>query len=287
MMRVGLSRLMNNLSAQDTPAPPALIARSCPLCDGHDFRELRYQRAPWRTAQCLKCDFVFMPEVPALEEVGTTFEWSQSFAHETKRRRKVSPLLSRIDEWTRIRTRLFGRRTPMHDVRRYLNSGRIIDLGCGNGSYLASAGEGFSLYGIDISPALTQEADQLFRAHGGYAICAPCAEGLQAFDAEFFDAAVLRSYLEHEPDPNGVLKSLFRALKPGGIAVVKVPNFASLNRHVRGEKWCGFRFPDHVNYFTPDTLRRMGEGHGYHVTIRWLDQLPTDDNVWAVLQRPA
>lgn len=278
---------MAHPASQATQAETVMLPRACPLCHGDQGRDLPYHRAPWRTVQCTACDFVYMPEVPALEEVGTTFEWSQSFAHETKRRRKASPILSRLDEWTRIRTRLFGRRTPMDDVRRFLTQGRIIDLGCGNGSYLASAGQGFSLYGIDISPALTQEADRLFRAHGGYAICAPCAQGLQEFEPEFFDAAVLRSYLEHEPDPNGVLKSLFRALKPGGIAVIKVPNYASLNRHIRREKWCGFRFPDHVNYFTPDTLRRMAEGHGYRVMIRWRDQLPTDDNVWAVLQRPA
>lgn len=262
-------------------------SRNCPLCDGLHAHRLSYQRDEWHLVQCVQCDFVYMPEIPALDEIGTTFEWSQSFAAEAARRRVVSPLLSRIDEWTRIRTRLFGRRTPIDDVKRYIAGGRILDLGCGNGSYLASAGQGFELYGIDISPALTQEADFLFRAHGGYAVCAPCSEGLSLFEPDFFDAAILRSYLEHEPDPRGVLDNLFWALRPEGIAIVKVPNYMSWNRRVRGPKWCGFRFPDHVNYFTPVTLRRMAEEIGYRVTMRWQDTLPTDDNLWAVLQRPA
>lgn len=260
--------------------------RPCPLCNQFGGHALPFGRDGWRTVQCDGCDFVYMPEVPELEEVGTTFEWSQSYAAETKRRRKRSPLISRLDQMTRVRTRMFGRRTPMQDVRRYMQSGRILDLGCGNGSYLAGAGAGFQLYGIDISPALTRDADALFRQSGGQAICAPCVNGLKQFDEGFFDAAVLRSYLEHEPEPGPVLEALFRTLKPGGIAVIKVPNYASWNRHFTGARWCGFRFPDHVNYFTPDTLRAMAEQHGYRVMIRWRDQLPTDDNVWAVLQRP-
>jgi hypothetical protein len=76
-------------------------------------------------------------------------------------------------------------------------------------------------------------------------------------------------------------------LRPNGVAVIKVPNYVSWNRYLRGPKWCGFRFPDHVNYFTPATLRQMAEDIGYRVIIRWQDRLPTDDNVWAVLQRPA
>jgi SAM-dependent methyltransferase len=228
-----------------------------------------------------------MPEVPDFADVATTFEWSASYAAEAARRKRVSPVLSRLDEWTRIRTRLFGRRNPMQDVRRHMRGGRVVDLGCGNGSYLAAAAPGYHLYGIDISPALARDADALFRQHGGHAVCAPCAEGLRQFGEGFFDAAILRSYLEHEPDPGGVLDSLFRALRPGGIAVVKVPNYASWNRRLRGARWCGFRFPDHVNYFTPESLRAMAGRHGYSVRMRLRDRLPTDDNLWAVLARPS
>lgn len=263
-----------------------VIFRVCPHCSAGDSRDLPFGRDTWRVVACSGCDFVYMPEVPDFSEMATTFEWSQSFAVEAARRRRRSPVLARLDQMTRVRTRLFGKRNPLDYVRRHISAGRIVDLGCGNGSYLASAGAGFSLFGIDISPPLVAHADTLFRDHGGAAVCAPCSEGLRQFEPDFFDAAILRSYLEHEPDPGAVLESLFGVLRPGGIAVVKVPNFASWNRQVRGKDWCGFRFPDHVNYFTPSSLRAMAEKHGYTVTMRALDRMPTDDNMWAVLQRP-
>ena len=85
-------------------------------------------------------------------------------------------------------------------------------------------------------------------------------EGLKSFAAGFFTAATLRSYLEHELHPRAVLTELHRTLAPGGVALVKVPNYASLNRRVTGRKWCGFRYPDHLNYFTPASLAPHGRG---------------------------
>ena len=141
-------------------------------------------------------------------------------------------------------------------------------------------------YGIEISTKLAKRADILFRNHGGYAINAPCTEGLEHFPEKYFDACVARSYLEHEAKPLEVLQGVCSVLKPSGVFVVKVPNYATVNRLVMGRKWCGFRYPDHLNYFTPASLRRMAEKTGFSVQYRWLDRLPTDDNMWAVLGRP-
>ncbi len=78
---------------------------------------------------------------------------------------------------------------------------------------------------------------------------------------------------------------LGRKLRKGGIAVIKVPNFGSVNRMVRGPKWCGIRLPDHVNYFTRDSLTKLADQAGFDIHFPFLLSLPTDDNVVAVLRR--
>jgi hypothetical protein len=83
-----------------------------------------------------------------------------------------------------------------------------------------------------------------------------------------------------------VLKALLPRLSPGGVALVKVPNYGSINRWVMGRRWCGFRFPDHLNYFTPARLRTMAEECGYRVEFGLAGRLPTSDNMHAVLTRP-
>ena len=69
--------------------------------------------------------------------------------------------------------------------------------------------------------------------------------------------------------------------------VIKVPNYASINRSVRGPKWAGFRWPDHVNYFTPSTLRKMADKAGFGIRRMGLaDRFPLSDSMYAVLSKP-
>lgn len=47
----------------------------------------------------------------------------------------------------------------------------------------------------------------------------------------------------------------------------------------------GFRFPDHVNYFTSRSLRSLAESVGYaYSRTNWLSAF--DDNIIAVLKKP-
>jgi hypothetical protein len=93
----------------------------------------------------------------------------------------------------------------------------------------------------------------------------------------------MTSYLEHEPNPRAVLEAGARVMKPGARLIVKVPNYASWNRAVRGARWCGLRFPDHVNYFTPGLLVRLLRESGFGIVrFDWRDRLPTSDSMWLV-----
>ncbi len=209
-------------------------------------------------------------------------DWDTTWAVEDKRRK--TKWIYRLDLLTRWRLKL-GKPSATSLIRRHVSGGRVLDLGCGNGN--REIAESFEPYGIEISAKSTKKADALFKGHGGYAINAPCVEGLEQFPAGFFDACFGRSYLEHEARPLDVIKGVFRVLKPGGVLVVKVPNYATLNRIVMGRKWCGFRYPDHLNYFTPRSLRSMAEKAGFMAHFRFVDRLPTDDNMWAALKKPS
>ena len=53
---------------------------------------------------------------------------------------------------------------------------------------------------------------------------------------------------------------------------------------MRGRRWCGYRWPDHVNYFTPRTLAATAERAGLAVTrMGLLDRSPLSDSLYAVL----
>jgi SAM-dependent methyltransferase len=260
------------------------ISRSCPCCGEAARRPLRWGKDGWETAQCLSCEFVYTTDAPGLVALAQDYEWSASFAAEGRARKARSPILARIDAATRWRTRIRVQTNPMDFIRPRLSRGAVLDVGCGNGNYLAAHAAGYRLHGIDISPPLAKAAHALFETTGGGAICAPATVALAAMAPRSIDAAILRSYLEHEAEPLPVLQRLREVLKPGGFAVVKVPNYASLNRIVMGRRWCGFRFPDHLNHFTPATLSAIAVRAGFETEWRWRDRLPTDDNMWCVMR---
>ena len=76
------------------------------------------------------------------------------------------------------------------------------------------------------------------RRAGGQAL----TDGLKTFP-DGFAAVMLRSYLEHERSRAPCWGELQRTPAPGGVAIIKVPNYASLNRRVTGRKWCGSAIP--------------------------------------------
>jgi hypothetical protein len=96
----------------------------------------------------------------------------------------------------------------------------------------------------------------------------------------------MRSYLEHEAQPRLILERAFLRLKPGGKILIRSPNYNSANCFIRGAAWCGFRFPDHVNYFTPATLAALARSLGYK--FRWTNWTSLfDDNLIVELVKPA
>ena len=76
----------------------------------------------------------------------------------------------------------------------------------------------------------------------GRAIYSPATKVLEEFGENKFSGAILRSYLEHEHEPFEVLKNLKFTLKNDACVIIKVPNYDSVNRKIRKEKWCGFHF---------------------------------------------
>lgn len=261
--------------------------RDCPLCGrNHDGIPLSgYSYGPWVIRDCPGCGFVYIGSAPHYEAQAEMIAWERTTKVEEQRRAEIRPISYKLSKWTRFRMHILPKRTMLGYIAARLSGGNIVDLGCGDGNAILAFPPSFTPFGIEISTEAAATADRAFRARGGYVVNAPCVEGLRQFPEGFFAAASLRSYLEHEADPLPVLNNLQHALAPGGFAVVKVPNYGSLNRRVMGSRWCGFRYPDHLNYFTPKTLSMMAAKVGFSTHFGLTGRLPTSDNMWAILTK--
>ena len=270
-----------------TPTTIRMRRRACPIC-GHANAETPagpYSRAPWVVIACSGCGFVHMRDVPETAELVETLAWEKTYAAEAVRRTREQPVIAWLDAKTRWRLGLFPRVEPVSIINDRAASGPVIDLGCGGGGHLRNLDRRFTPFGVEISRVLAERATEYVAGRGGHIVQDSAHVGLEGFPDGTFSGAMLRSYLEHDADAVAVLAVLARKMRPDGIAVVKVPNFGSLNRRVMRTNWCGIRLPDHVNYFTPASLAAMTAKAGFTATFPFLLSLPTDDNMIAILRR--
>jgi SAM-dependent methyltransferase len=270
------------LAAHATVASaPVPDARACPQCDSRETYSLpRYSTPDWRVVSCARCGFVYLANPPAYERLVDEFAWEKSRTEEIGRRRKARPVLMRLDRATRWRIGLLRRRGRADLYATLFKPGNVLDVGCGGGTQI---GTPFVPYGIEISRALYESAAALMEARGGKAVHGPAAEAIRTFPDHFFSGVVLSSVLEHEMQPKPLLREVARVLADDGAAFVRVPNFGSVNRVVNGGNWCGFRHPDHVNYFTLRSLMRMARDAGLKLRLLHPVRQPLDDNINGVL----
>jgi SAM-dependent methyltransferase len=256
--------------------------RPCPACGSDAATQLHaYSQGDWHVATCDDCDLTYLRNPVPYKALEEDFAWEKTY--EEKKGASggstgLSPTIRRLRKMLGLTHK--GQQAKMGT---WFNNGAVLDIGCGN---LNNVPEPMTPYGIELSRTLHAHAEKAMRARGGYCVHGAGAEAIWDFDANMFDGVVMHSYLEHEVDLMGVLRGVFRALKPGGAAFVRVPNFGSLNRHVIGPKWCGFRYPDHVTYFTLPTLRATAKRAGFTTNLVNRFGLLVDDNIKALLRKP-
>ena len=254
--------------------------RNCPACASENATvEAAYSPSPWLVASCDSCGFVYLRNPPGYEALKEDFAWEKTY-EEKKVASRGSTFFSPLAR--RIRNGLGMYRDKNLSYRRWFNDGYVLDIGCGLGGRIQPP---MTPFGIELSTSLHKISDEVMRARGGYCLFGAGAEAIREFEPEMFDGIIMFSYLEHESQVMDVLNGAYCALKPSGAVFIRVPNYGSLNRRVIGPNWCGFRYPDHVNYFTFQSLRDVAERAGFTTTlVNWIT-LTVDDNISVLLQK--
>ncbi|QVL33097.1 class I SAM-dependent methyltransferase [Telmatocola sphagniphila] len=140
-------------------------------------------------------------------------------------------------------------------------NGRLLDFGCGGGSFLARmADQGWKVEGVDFSEKTVEMIrDKLgLKVHHG---TLPHPE----LQPASFDVITMWHSLEHVHDPMEVLAEAYRLLAPEGRLLIAVPNIKSWQFKWFGKAWFALDLPRHLTHFCPKTLRLMLELNGFQV----------------------
>jgi 2-polyprenyl-3-methyl-5-hydroxy-6-metoxy-1,4-benzoquinol methylase len=222
----------------------------CPLC-GSGVHSTLFHKQGFTFVRCGSCRLVFvnpqLRESVLLEEYRTAQTadlWFDVLTSERQLeldRAKFAEILDRLEP--------------------YRGAGRVLDVGCSIGLFLALARErGWQGLGLDVA----RRAIAYAREHFGLEILEATLDGAALAPASF-DAVVLLSVLEHATAPRSMLAECARVLRPGGALYAIVPNVESLACRALHEGARTFDGRNHLVYFSPSTLADLLDRSGFDV----------------------
>src|SRR5438105_2349189 len=181
---------------------------ACPLCGGEHWSAL--VEAPDRLAgsqglwcavvQCRDCGLCFTNPRPSPHSIGRFYPAGYA-PHLAK--------TSRLSWWRKLAARW---RRHERKVLPLEGEGRLLDFGCGGGSYLVRMhGQGWDVTGLDVTPTAVADlaAQPRLRALAG-SLPHPQLLG------DTFDVITMWQSLEHVHAPLEVLREAHRLLAPAG-----------------------------------------------------------------------
>lgn len=170
--------------------------------------------------------------------------------------RQLPEMIQRLVE--RLAWRLFKKRNPRMPV--FCGNGRALDIGCGNGLYLAILKNlGWDVTGFDmedhVAPILKKTSIPIFTGN---------LEVLSTLRGTF-DLITMWHVLEHLHDPLEDLRTIRKLLSDRGSILIEVPNSDSPAAKLFRSDWYQWDLPRHLSHFTPQSLIQLLKESGFRI----------------------
>jgi len=133
-------------------------------------------------------------------------------------------------------------------LRKHLERGDVLDIGCGSGALLELLPHEFRRFGLEIGQAARKSA-----AARDIELVATSFEELSAI-RQSFDAVIACDVIEHTVNPRSFIADAMKCLRPGGILILSTGNPSSWLWRICGGRFWYCQFAEHLTFVTPRWL---------------------------------
>jgi 2-polyprenyl-3-methyl-5-hydroxy-6-metoxy-1,4-benzoquinol methylase len=227
------------------------VALTCAVCGAGEVRR-KLEKSGVEILQCAVCALAFWrpsPDFDAKHLYDADYFASQHASHGYDDYGALEPALRRT----------FARRLGALPQRA---GARLLDVGAAYGFAAAEASRaGFRVTGLELAveagrQAATRVPGRIVRAS---ALALPFADAS-------FDVITLWDVIEHLPDPQRAAAEIARCLRPGGRVALTTGDVESWAARLSGARWHLYTLPEHLFFFSRESLRRLLGAHGLRVT---------------------
>jgi 2-polyprenyl-3-methyl-5-hydroxy-6-metoxy-1,4-benzoquinol methylase len=233
-------------SDTSTRLSASLETVSCPLCGTSAQAILRYDFNPYKVVACLSCGLNYLSPRLTQEAILKLYK-DEAYYNSNISGQGYDEYMELSDNWVKTFT------LRLKQVSPYKSSGKALDIGCGPGYFLTAAQKmGFDVYGLDPSDYIVFQAQKTW----GDKVQLGLIESAN-YTPESFDLVVAFDTFEHIYDPKKFLHAIHGVLKPGGVLAITTPDPTSMLSKISGKNWVSYKLPEHVFYWSPETIRKV------------------------------
>ena len=271
-----MNRHCTGLLQEELARPGSVLEpRNCPVC--RDSKSVdRLSNGFFTYVRCATCHLLYMNPVLTEERVEAGFSdqdpWTRGYWALMKGRIRVQDVSDPIE----------ARKHPvLVELLPYCPGGRLLDVGCSIGNFLAHACHAYEVEGLEINPETARVArDRGFHVHE---VRLGDLEGIARYDVITFN-----QLLYGLRDPMGLIREAVRLLRPGGVLYINTPNadslamrwYRGLHAHLLGKV--------NLNVFGSCALEAIAQRSGLEtvsIHTEWLNLYGCDVIVHALARR--
>jgi len=224
-----------------------LTYRSCPVCNSEN-NILMFNKDGGSYVKCSQCAMVFLN--PLLRDNYLSQHYADNHAEQS------AIVNEDLDFYRSIYLQ------GIKSIKSCCNKkDDLLDFGCSSGIFLDIAKDNnFHTTGIELNVSEAMECEK---------------KGHKVYNKEFdkiefnkaFDIITLWDVFEHLPDGLLFLKKFYKILALDGLVFLQIPSSNSIVARIMQEKCNMFDGLEHVNLYSPDTIKMLAEKAGFSVLI--------------------
>lgn len=222
---------------------------NCPICASIEqklifrSRDFRFKKSEqeFNVVKCINCGFIFLNPRPI--QKNTAGLYPEVFYYSTYS--VYYKIFSLFFE--------FNQRSVSRFLKRYKKSGKLLDIGCGTGHFIAEMQKnGYDVYGVEVSENAKNFIPESLKNRIYDRNLEDCG-----FAANTFDIITMFQSLEHVHNLDRLLEEARRLLKPDGVMYLSVPNSGFIEYRLFRPYAYTLDVPRHLYFFTKQTLQKL------------------------------
>lgn len=204
----------------------------------------------FRIVQCCQCGMVSVANQPPLRTLETLYD--KTFFSTSQQKVMSETVIKNAESRVAL-------------LQTYHKSGRLLDVGCGQGNFLSVARHTYQCKGIDVSEFAISQGKQQW--------------GLDLQHNDFleldlgqskFDVITMWDFIAHVPSPLDYLSKARQLLERDGILVLTTGDIGSLSAKIMHKHWHLMIPPKHLHYFSRSTMDLALQKSGFEEpTLFW------------------